>query len=82
VSGTAGKGTSQVVDIGTLTDIDGCTPGALTPFGSPNNPGSTVNHLDMAKRPPVDDLVPGARLAGPSESPMAPERRTGARVHH
>jgi hypothetical protein len=69
VSGTAARGTSQVVELGTLTDIDGCTPGAVAPFGALDDPGLTTNHLDMARRAPVTDLVPGARLAGPSETP-------------
>jgi hypothetical protein len=71
VSGSAAKGVSQIVDIGTTTDIDGCTPGLVTPFGTPDDAGITMNRLDMAKRASVSDLVPGARLAGPSESPMA-----------
>jgi len=65
---TADKGTMQVVDIGTVTDIDGCTPGAVAPFGSPDDEGLTTHGLDMARRASMADLVPGARLAGPSET--------------
>jgi len=68
MSGTAARGTTQVVEIGNITDIDGCTPGAVTTFGAPGDPGLTTTHLDMTRRAPITDLVPGARLAGPSET--------------
>jgi len=72
VSGTLHKGTAQVVEIGYMTDIGGCTPGQQTPFGSPSDPGTSTNNLDMADRASIADLVPGAQLAGPSEDPSQP----------
>jgi len=68
-SGTTRRGTSEVVQMGTTTDLGGCTPGLVTPFGSPTDPGSTTNHLDMNARPSLDDLAPGVQLAGMSETP-------------
>lgn len=74
VSGTLHKGTARVVEIGYMTDIGGCTPGQQTPFGSTADPGTFTNNLDMADRASIADLVPGARLAGPSEDPSQPGR--------
>jgi hypothetical protein len=68
-TGTAKRGASQVVEIGTTTDLGGCTPGLVTPFGSPTDPGLATNHLDMSVRPSLDDLAPGVQLAGMSETP-------------
>jgi hypothetical protein len=70
-TGTAKRGTSQLVEIGTTTDLGGCTPGLVTPFGSPTDPGTATNHLDMNARPSLDDLGAGAQLAGMSETPAS-----------
>jgi hypothetical protein len=37
-TGTSKRGTSQVVEIGTTTDLGGCTPGLVTSFGAPTDP--------------------------------------------
>jgi len=71
-TGTALKGTTQVVEIGTVTDIGGCTPGQVVPFGSPGDPGMTMNHLDMTQRASIADLTTGAQLAGMSDSAYDP----------
>ena len=63
-TGTDRRGTNQVVEIGTTTDLGGCTPGLVTPYGSLTDPGTTYNNLSLAARPPITDLVPGAQLAG------------------
>jgi hypothetical protein len=60
------KGSSAVVEIGTITDIGGCTPGLVTPFGALTDAGMVYNNLGMGSRPPLTDLVPGSQLAGPS----------------
>ncbi len=60
-------GVSQVVEIGTVTNIGGCQDGLVTPFGAPTDPGTSLNRLAMTARPPVNDLVPGTQLAGFSE---------------
>jgi hypothetical protein len=66
VSGTARRGSAQVVDIGTVTNDSGCEAGT-TPFGSPSDPGTATTLLDMSLRPSTSELVPGAKLAGMSE---------------
>jgi hypothetical protein len=71
-TGTAKRGASQVVEIGTTTDLGGCTPGLVTPFGSPTDPGLAANYVDMNLRPSLDDLAPGVQLAGMSETPATP----------
>jgi hypothetical protein len=65
-SGGDRRGTSAVIEIGTITDIGGCTPGLVTPFGSLLDDGFLHNNLGMNFRPPLSDLVPGSQLAGPS----------------
>jgi hypothetical protein len=62
-------GLSRMNEIGTYTNVGGCQDGLVTPFGSPDDEGSTLKRLAMASRPPVDDLVPGIRLVGFSEDP-------------
>ena len=68
VSGGAHKGSAQVVEIGTTTDIGGCTPGLVAPYGTTSDAGTTTSYLDMEDRAPVDDLSHGATLAGMSDS--------------
>lgn len=67
VSGTARRGSAQIVDIGTDTVLDGCDAGQVTPFGSPSDEGYTESYLAMSERPAVGDLVDGVQLAGFSE---------------
>lgn len=58
---------SQMVEIGTITNIGGCHDGLVTPFGNLDDPGTSMNRVAMTARPPVTDLVPGVQLAGYSE---------------
>jgi hypothetical protein len=60
-------GISQTNEIGSYTNIGGCQDGLTTPFGSPDDPGTSLKRLSMAARPPVSDLVPGTKIAGFSE---------------
>jgi hypothetical protein len=60
-------GLARMNEIGTYTNVGGCQDGLVTPFGSPDDQGSTLRRLAMASRPPVEDLVPGTRLVGFSE---------------
>jgi hypothetical protein len=69
VSGGVIRGTSQMVEIGTLTHTEGCDVGVSVPFGALTDPGVTVNRLAMVARPPMIDLLPGTRFAGFSEQP-------------
>ena len=66
-SGTPDRGTTQVAPIGITTDIGGCTPGLVTHYGSVTDTGFTLNRLAMRLRASMDDLRPGAQLAGMSE---------------
>ena len=68
VSGGAHKGSAQVVEIGTTTDIGGCTPGLVAPYGTTSDAGTTTTYLDMEDRPALDDLSHGGTLAGMSDS--------------
>ena len=70
VSGTARRGSAQVVDIGTVTNDAGCEAGT-TPFGSPTDPGLATTLLDMSLRTSTSDLTPGAKLAGLTETSLA-----------
>ncbi len=62
--------TSQVVELGTLTTLDGCDTGQVAPFGTLTDPGVTYNRLPMKARPSVRDLVPGTQVAGFSEQAL------------
>jgi hypothetical protein len=73
VSGGLLRGTSQVVEIGTLTPTEGCDAGVPVPFGSLTDPGATMNRLAMVARPPMFDLLPGTRIAGFSEQEWHPD---------
>ena len=68
LSGGAHHGSAQVIEIGTTTDIGGCTPGLVTPYGSIADAGTTTSYLDMDDRPDLNDLRHGARLAGMSDT--------------
>lgn len=70
VSGTAVRGESDVAEAGTVTLLDGCAAGRVDPWGGLDQPVRT-RHLAAALRPSLADLVPGSRLAGPSEVPGA-----------
>jgi hypothetical protein len=72
VTGLADQGTSQMVEIGTVTTLDGCRAGLVVPFGSIADTGLTVNRLAMSARPSVKDLKPGTRIAGFSEQVWVP----------
>lgn len=72
-SGTDNRGTVAWVTLGTLTTLNGCTPGTVTTFGSLTDPGTTLRNLALSLRPAVTDLVPGAALAGPSEEARLPD---------
>ncbi len=65
-------GISQIVEIGTITNLGGCEDGLVTPFGSPDDVGASKKRLSMSARPSVADLVPGTQIAGPSEEAWAP----------
>jgi hypothetical protein len=75
-SGHELSGTAQVVEIGDIIDLDGCTPGLVTPFGSPTDPGVDTDFLDMTQRASTKDLVPGSEIAGMSEDPFDPVNGT------
>ena len=68
VSGGAHRGSAQVVEIGTTTDIGGCTPGLVAPYGTTSDAGTATTYLDMEDRPAIDDLSHGGTLAGMSDS--------------
>lgn len=67
LSGTAKRGVSQIVELGTLTDLDSCDAGKVVPFGSASDAGVTLKRIAMAERPSVRDLTPGTTLAGFTE---------------
>lgn len=67
LSGSARRGTSKIVDIGTETTLSGCNAGRVVRFGSPSDDGLATRHLAADLRPSMADLVPGTKLAGPSE---------------
>ena len=71
VSGGAHKGSAQVIEIGTTTDLGGCTPGLVAPYGSTSDAGTAATYLDMDDRPSLDDLGHGATLAGMSDTDPA-----------
>jgi hypothetical protein len=71
VTGTDGRGTSAVVEVGVTRTLTGCDAGTEVPFGSLTDPGLAAQHLPMSARPSVSDLVPGIALAGPSEEPAS-----------
>jgi hypothetical protein len=71
VSGSDSRGNSAVVELGTVTTLNGCNAGHVESFGALDDPGFATIHLAMALRPPVSDLIPGTSLAGPSEQPRA-----------
>jgi hypothetical protein len=68
-AGTATRGESSVVELGTITTLTGCDAGRVEPFGSLSGPGLATSHLAMNLRPSVADLLPGVALAGVSEEP-------------
>lgn len=67
LTGSDNRGTSAVVELGTLTTLNGCNAGFVEPFGALTDPGFSTNHLALNLRSSVTDLVPGVSLAGPSE---------------
>jgi hypothetical protein len=67
------KHQSELVEIGTETNIGGCHDGLVTPFGSLTDAGTIFNSLDLVDRPPVDDLGPGSQIVGFSEDVHDPD---------
>lgn len=63
------RGTSAVVTLGTITTLTGCDAGTVVTFGALTDAGQATQHLPMAARPALTDLVPGVAIAGPSEDP-------------
>ena len=70
VSGEPDKGDSAVVPIGYDQDVDGCTPGLVVHYGATTDAGIPLLRRAASLRPPMDDLVPGARIAGLAENPI------------
>lgn len=68
LSGGGHHGSAQVIEIGTTTDVGGCTPGLVTPYGTTDDPGTKTTYRDMDERPSTDDLRHGATLAGMSDT--------------
>lgn len=64
LSGSSDRGTSQIVEIGTLTHVDGCEAGRIIPFGTPTDAGTSMKRLAMSERPSVRDVSPGTVMAG------------------
>lgn len=70
VDGTnVNKGKSRVVEMGTITDVSGCTPGLVTPYGSPADEEDAMLHRNAGNREPMTDVVGGLTLAGMREPP-------------
>lgn len=67
LSGDANRGISQIVEMGTLTNVDSCDIGQVFPFGLPTDAGLTLKRVAMEERPDIRDLVPGTSLAGFTE---------------
>ena len=70
VSGEPDKGDSAVVPIGYNQDVDGCTPGLIAHYGTPTDAGIPLLRRAASLRPPMDELVPGAQIAGLAENPI------------
>jgi hypothetical protein len=64
VRGNPKRGVSQIVEIGTLTNVDGCDAGAVVPFGTLTDAGKTMKRVAMSGRPSVRDVTPGTVMAG------------------
>lgn len=58
----------QIVEMVELAQVGGCLNGWTWPFGSPDDPGVSTRRMAMSARPPMQDLLPGLQLAGPSDS--------------
>jgi hypothetical protein len=70
VSGNFGSGTAQVVEIGTETDLSGCTPGKVTPFGSLTDPGTPMRYIGKDQWASFNELAPGSQFAGMTEAAL------------
>jgi len=73
LAGAPAVGRSGVVEIGSLTNLDGCDVGQETPFGSLADPGMPMLRRALSQRAPMNDLVPGTLIAGLQEGPTQPE---------
>lgn len=67
------RGASQVVEMGTLTPIEGCDAGVSVPFGAATDAGTAMKRVAMVARPLTLDLLPGVQLAGLSDQPWLPD---------
>ncbi len=70
VSGAPDKGMSALVPIGYTEDVGGCTPGRVAPYGQVTDAGIPLVRRAASLRPSMDDLVPGAQIAGLAENPI------------
>ncbi len=64
---------SQVIEIGTVTILEGCEAGLVLPFGASTDAGTTLFRVAAKDRPSVRDLVPGTQIAGFSEMAWDPD---------
>lgn len=69
VAGSVVNGRTEVVEIGTITALDGCSAGRILPFGSLTEPGSAMQHRALSAREPMTDVLPGFTIAGFAEGP-------------
>lgn len=69
VAGSVVKGSTEVVEIGTITALEGCSAGRIVPFGSVTEPGFVWRHRAFSAREPMTDVLPGFTIAGFTEGP-------------
>ena len=74
LNGTAKKGQTALVELGIDTETAGCNVGRVTPFGSSDDMGITLNHLALSNRPSMADVRPGTRWAGLHEGIYTPQQ--------
>jgi hypothetical protein len=79
--GNQRKGSTQVVEIGTITDLGGCTPGNVQHFGSHDAHGTNVEAYNFAARASEGDLVPGAQLVAFSDELAQPPQTFAGAVN-
>jgi hypothetical protein len=70
VSGGPDKGMSALVPIGYTQDVGGCTPGREVHYGQLTDDGIPLVRRAASLRPSMDDLGPGAQIAGLAENPI------------
>lgn len=69
VAGSVVKGSTEVVEIGTITALEGCSAGRIVPIGSLTEPGFVWQHRAFSAREPMTDVLPGFTIAGFTEGP-------------